>query len=105
MAPEEGGVPAITPAGGRTMREPWEPGETEEEQAARREAYRRLSEAARRVGLPLERLGRMLREVAHNEAETRRFLAEEVYDVPDVLLDDLLRVRLADLRRGEGEGG
>lgn len=79
--------------------EPWQPGETEEERAARRDAYRRLAEAARRVGLPLERLTRMLRQVAHNEAETRRFLADEVYGVPDDLLDDLLRVRLADLRR------
>jgi hypothetical protein len=87
------------------MREPWEPGETEEERAARRAAYQRLAEAARRVGVPLERLGRMLREVARNEAETRRFLSEEVYDVPDELLDDLLRVRLADLRQAERGGG
>ena len=76
--------------------EPWQPGETPEEEAARREAYRRLAEAARRVGVPLERLGRMLREVAHNETETRRFLAEEVYGVPDDLLDDLIRVRTED---------
>ncbi|HEX2189214.1 MAG TPA: hypothetical protein VHG51_09975 [Longimicrobiaceae bacterium] len=79
------------------MRQPWEPGDTPEEQAARREAYQRLVDAARRVGLPLERLGSALREVARNEAETRRFLAEEVYGVPDTLLDDLVRVRLADL--------
>lgn len=81
------------------MRQPWEPGETPEEQAARREAYQRLVDAARRVGLPLERLGSALREVARNEGETRRFLAEEVYGVPDELLDDLVRVRLADLPR------
>ncbi|HEX2092558.1 MAG TPA: hypothetical protein VHG28_09165 [Longimicrobiaceae bacterium] len=78
-------------------RQPWEPGETPEEQAARREAYRRLAEAARRVGLSRERLAGLLRQVASNEAETRRFLAEEVYGVPDELLDDLVRVRLADL--------
>ncbi len=77
-----------------SAREPWEPGETPEEQEARREAYRRLAEAARRVGMPLERLGSMLREVARNETETRRFLADEVYGVPDDLLDDLVRVRL-----------
>ncbi|HEX7239822.1 MAG TPA: hypothetical protein VF263_06125 [Longimicrobiaceae bacterium] len=77
-----------------SAREPWEPGETPEEQEARREAYRRLGEAARRVGMPLERLGSMLREVARNETETRRFLADEVYGVPDDLLDDLVRVRL-----------
>jgi len=79
------------------MRQPWEPGETPEEQQARREAYQRLVDAARRVGLPLERLGSALREVARNETETRRFLAEEVYGVPDELLDDMVRVRLADL--------
>jgi hypothetical protein len=78
------------------MAEPWQPGETPEEMAARREAYRRLAEAARRVGVPLERLASMLREVARNEEETRRFLAEEVYGVPDDLLDDLIRVRMAE---------
>jgi 8-oxo-dGTP pyrophosphatase MutT (NUDIX family) len=80
-----------------STREPWHPGETPDEQAARREAYERLSAAARRIGLPLERLSSLLRQVAHNEAETRRFLADEVYGVPDPLLDDLLRVRLEDL--------
>lgn len=79
------------------MTEPWQPGETPEEQAARRDAYERLSRAARRVGLPLERLAGMLRQVARNEAETRRFLSREVYAVPDELLDDLVRVRLAEL--------
>lgn len=79
------------------MRQPWEPGETPEEQAARREAYQRLVDAARRVGLPLEHLSGALRQVARNETETRRFLAEEVYGVPDALLDDMVRVRLADL--------
>jgi hypothetical protein len=78
------------------MSQPWQPGETPEEIAARREAYRRLAEAARRVGVPLERLASMLREVARNEEETRRFLAEEVYGVPDDLLDDLIRVRMAE---------
>ncbi|HEV2148138.1 MAG TPA: hypothetical protein VGR37_12105 [Longimicrobiaceae bacterium] len=79
------------------MRQPWEPGETPEEQTARREAYQRLVDAARRVGLPLERLSGALREVARNETETRRFLAEEVYGVPDELLDDMVRIRLGDL--------
>jgi hypothetical protein len=78
------------------MAEPWRPGETPEEMEARREAYRRLAEAARRVGMPLEKLASMLREVARNEEETRRFLAEEVYGVPDDLLDDLIRVRMAE---------
>ena len=80
-----------------STREPWHPGETPDEQDARREAYERLAAAARRVGLPLERLSSLLRQVAHNETETRRFLAQEVYGVPDPLLDDLVRVRLADL--------
>lgn len=78
------------------MPEPWQPGETPEEIAARREAYRRLAEAARRVGVPMERLASMLRAVARNEEETRRFLAEEVYGVPDDLLDDLIRVRMTE---------
>lgn len=82
--------------------EPWHPGETPEEQEARREAYRRLIEAARRMGVPVERLAQNLRAVARNEAETRRFLADEVYGVPDDLLDDLVRVRLVDLG-GSGE--
>jgi hypothetical protein len=79
------------------MNEPWHPGETPEEQDARREAYQRLLGAAQRVGLSSARLADMLRQVAANETETRRFLADEVYNVPDDLLDDLLRVRLADL--------
>lgn len=82
------------------MNDPWHPGETPDERAARAEALRRLGDAARRVGLSLDRLGAMLREVAHNEAETRRFLAERVYGVPDGLLDDLLRVRMAELDEG-----
>lgn len=79
------------------MSEPWHPGETAEEQEARREAYRRLLDAARRVGLSVQNLGAMLGQVAHNESETRRFLSDEVYGVPDDLLDDLLRVHLNDL--------
>ena len=79
------------------MAEPWQPGETPEEQAARREAYQRLVNAAKRVGMPLERLARAIGEVARSESETRRFLADEVYGVPDDLLDDLVRVRLKDL--------
>jgi hypothetical protein len=75
------------------MKEPWHPGDTPEEIAARREAYARLAAAARRVGVPLEQLSSLLRQVARNETETRRFLAEEVYGVPDDLLDDLIRVR------------
>jgi 8-oxo-dGTP pyrophosphatase MutT (NUDIX family) len=80
-----------------STREPWHPGETPDEQAARREAYERLAAAARRVGVSLDRLSDMLRQVTNNEAETRRFLADEVYGVPDSLLDDMVRVRLADL--------
>ena len=79
------------------MAEPWQPGETPEEQAARREAYQRLVNAAKRVGMPLERLARAIGEVARSESETRRFLADEVYGVPDDRLDDLVRVRLHDL--------
>ncbi|MBW3571794.1 MAG: hypothetical protein KY467_11870 [Gemmatimonadetes bacterium] len=84
------------------VHQPWQPGETPDEQDARRQAYERLSSSARRVGLSLERLSDLLRQVATNEAETRRFLADQVYGVPDELLDDLLRVRMADQEREEG---
>jgi hypothetical protein len=79
------------------MTEPWHPGETPEEQASRREAYQRLVDAARRIGVPLQHLRDGLRQVAHNEAETRRFLAEDVYGVPDDLLDDMVRIRFSEL--------
>ncbi|HEX6747926.1 MAG TPA: hypothetical protein VF092_11600 [Longimicrobium sp.] len=82
------------------VREPWFEGETNEERQARREAYERLAGAAGRLGLPLERLAAMLRQLYANEAETRRFLAE-IYHVPDHSLDDLLRLRMKDLERGE----
>ena len=83
---------------------PWTPGETPEERAARMRAYERLAAAARRIGLPVARLHDGLRQVARNEAETRRFLSEEVYHVPDGLLDDLLRLRFEELgRSGEDE--
>ncbi|MEX2584620.1 MAG: hypothetical protein WD766_15230 [Gemmatimonadota bacterium] len=75
----------------------WSPGDTPEERAARQEAYERLLAAARRAGLSLDRLHDALGQVTRNEAETRRFLSEEVYDVPDDLLDDLVRIRLSEL--------
>ena len=83
------------------MREPWFEGESNEERQARRDAYQRLADAVRRLGQPVERLDQMLRQVANNEAETRRFLSEQVYGVPDDLLDDMVRVRLKDLGREE----
>jgi len=82
------------------VREPWFEGETNEERQARREAYERLAGAAGRLGLPLERLAAMLRQLYANEAETRRFLSE-IYHVPDHSLDDYLRLRMKDLGRGE----
>ncbi|MDB4950586.1 MAG: hypothetical protein JWM27_3235 [Gemmatimonadetes bacterium] len=78
------------------MPEPWAGGETPEEQAARREAYERLLAAFRRAGLPAERLADMLRQVARNEVETREFLRDQVYGVPDDMLDDFIRLRMAD---------
>lgn len=86
-------------------RQPWDPAETPEQEAARREALQRLADAALRVGMPLERLGELLGRVARNEAETRRFLSEEVYGVTDEWLDELVRVRLGDLAREKGEAG
>ena len=80
------------------MREPWFEGETNDEREARRAAYERLAGAAGRLGMPLERLAGLLRQLQHNEEETRRFLAE-LYHVPDNALDDFLRLRLDDLSR------
>jgi hypothetical protein len=74
-----------------------------EDNAKREDAYRRLAAAVRRAGLPAERLHQLLVQVAHNEAETRRFLAEEVYRVSDDILDDLIRLRLADRGRSGGD--
>jgi hypothetical protein len=83
---------------------PWSPGESPEERQARREAYARLAAAARRAGLPIQRLHDLLGQVARNESETRAFLRDEVYGVPDSILDDLLRLRMSDLEEREGEG-
>jgi hypothetical protein len=85
------------------MNQPWQPGETPQEQSDRREAYQRLLDAATRVGMSKDRLANMLRQVGNNEARTRRFLADEVYGVPDDLLDDLVRLRLGDLAGGRAE--
>jgi hypothetical protein len=85
------------------VREPWFESESNEERQARRDAYERLAGSAARLGLPLERLAAMLRQLQQNEAETRRFLAE-IYHVPDDSLDDYLRLRLKDLDREEGGG-
>lgn len=87
------------------MEDSWRPEESAAERARREEAYHRLAEAAKRVGVPLERLAAALRRLERNEVESRRFLAEEVYGVPDSLLDDLVRVRLADLADPPDEGG
>ena len=78
------------------MTEPWRGQSGPEEQEARRAALERLAAAARRLGLPREQLADLLRQVEANEEATRKFLSEEVYNVPDELLDDLLRVHLAD---------
>lgn len=45
----------------------------------------------------LNRFGRDLRVVLDNEIATRHVLASEVYRVPEAWLDDVLRVRMADL--------
>jgi hypothetical protein len=84
--------------------QPWERGETPEEEQVRREAHQRLADAARRIGMPLEQLASVLGQLARNQAETRRFLTEEVYGAPDEFLDDLLRLRLKELEQREGEG-
>ena len=78
------------------VREPWFEGETPEERQARREAYERIAGSAARLGLPLERLAALLRQLHANEEETRRFLGE-IYRVPDDSLDDYLRLRMKDL--------
>lgn len=75
----------------------WRPDRSREEDAARRETLQRLAAAARRLGMPREQLVQLIRKLQDSEADTRRLLANEVYGVPDELLDDLLRVRLEDL--------
>jgi hypothetical protein len=45
------------------------------------------------------RFDRDARVVLANEIETRRLLARQVYRVPDEWLDEVLRVRMADLER------
>ena len=70
---------------------------TPEAASERQAALERLAAAARRLGLPRERLAALLRQVESNEEATRKFLSEEVYNVPDDLLDDLLRVHLRDI--------
>jgi len=47
----------------------------------------------------LRRLSTDMRRVLRNETETRRFLAREVYRVPEDWLDEVIRVRLTDLVR------
>jgi len=86
--------------------EPWKD-ESPEEHAARHEAHERLAAAFKRLGLPAERLAAMLHQVASNETETRRFLSEQVYGVPDDLLDDMVRIRMAELGTDaeDGEAG
>jgi hypothetical protein len=74
----------------------WRGADDPVEQAARREAYERLLSAAKRAGMPIERLHEILRRLATNKEETRRFLAEKVYGVPDSLLDDVIRSRMRD---------
>jgi hypothetical protein len=48
------------------VREPWFEGETPEERQARRDAYERIAGSASRLGLPLERLAAMLRQLHAN---------------------------------------
>lgn len=67
----------------------------------RQEALERLAAAARRLGVSADRLAALLRGLESNETSTRTFLAEEVYGVPDELLDDVVRVRLAELDRDD----
>lgn len=54
--------------------------------------------------MSIRTLHELLRQVADNEVKTREFLAREVYGVPDSLLDDMLRIRFADLARSDEAG-
>ncbi|HEX6924882.1 MAG TPA: hypothetical protein VF167_05610 [Longimicrobiaceae bacterium] len=69
-----------------------------DDDARRREVLERLAAAARRLGLPRERLALLLRKLEANEEATRSFLAREVYGVTEEELDEMLRREL-------GEGG
>jgi hypothetical protein len=80
--------------------EPWQEPAGEEHQAAYRRIVERLRGLAADNQAALERFRDDLRLVLRNEEATRRLLAEEVYRVPDEWLDELLRVRLEELRGG-----
>lgn len=81
--------------------ERWRDASDASEEERRREALSRLAAAARRLGVSTERLAALLRGLEGNETATRKFLSDEVYGVPDELLDDVVRVRLAELDRGD----
>jgi hypothetical protein len=53
----------------------------------------------------LLRLAAAARALVRNRTETRRVLSEEVYRVPEPLLDDVVRVRLEDLEDVEEQSG
>lgn len=79
----------------------WPPESREDEAGERAEAYSRLLDAARTAGVNLDRLHSMLRQVADNEAATREFLRDTVYGAPDDFIDDLIRLRVAELAVGK----
>lgn len=68
------------------------------------EQHRRMLEGLQRVAgsgsLVISRFAADVRALIQNGIETRRILSEDVYRIPEAWLDEVVRVRLADL---EGE--
>lgn len=75
------------------------------------EQHRRMLEGLQQVAgsgsMIISRFAADVRQLIENGVETRRLLAEQVYRIPDAWLDEVVRVRIADLEADEDdeEGG
>lgn len=73
------------------------------------EQHRRMLEGLQRVAgsgsVIISRFAADVRQLIENGVETRRILAEQVYRIPDAWLDEVVRVRIADLEAEEGVTG
>lgn len=72
------------------------------------EQHRRMLEGLQQVAgggsLVISRFAADVRALIHNGVETRRLLSEQVYRIPESWLDEVVRVRMADLE-GEASAG
>jgi hypothetical protein len=82
---------------------PWEsPKDTPEDRGRMLQHLQGLATGGRAA---LGRVAAAARQLLRSRAETRRLLAEEVYRVPDVWLDEVVRVRLQELDEPDEEDG